>query len=143
MAVEKWFVISPFEADAMARAGMDVRSSCRPTPDEPGKLLLDTAKIDQQELKRQEVIYETLVTEREYVRDLKIIIDLYLKVMREKKILPPKGLAIVFSNIEQILPVNVELLARLEDRRIRSGAVVKEVGDVFLELASYLKMYTV
>ncbi|KAJ3339061.1 Myosin 10A, isoform D [Gonapodya sp. JEL0774] len=141
MAVDKWFVVSPTEAEAMQKLGVDIRTKGK--VDDVGKVVLDTSVYDAQELKRQEIIYETLVTEKEYVRDLKIIIDLYLKVMREKKILPPKGIAIVFSNIEQILPVNVELLARLEDRRIRSGGIVKEVGDVFLELASYLKMYTV
>ncbi|KAJ3089936.1 Myosin 10A, isoform D, partial [Quaeritorhiza haematococci] len=70
------------------------------------RFVVDLEKLPTEEIKRQEVIYELIVTEREYIRDLKIIIELFLKEMREKKIVQPRGVNIIFSNVEQLLPVN-------------------------------------
>ena len=97
--------------------------------------------VPERERQRQEVIYELIRTEREYVRDLGIVIDVFLKPIKEKKILSPKEMAL-FSSIDQLKPVNEELLRRLTER-FDVNPVVEEVGDVFVTLAEYFKIYKV
>jgi len=85
------------------------------------------------EKKRQEVIFELITTEKDYVRDLDIIItvcrpspfstwphtslfpsflphvqfQVFLEPIRKKKIVNAKDVAILFSNVEQLVPVNM------------------------------------
>ncbi|KAI8813459.1 hypothetical protein BJ742DRAFT_431196 [Cladochytrium replicatum] len=105
------------------------------------RYVVDVSTFDAGEIQRQEVIYEVLVTEREYVRDLKIITELFLRRIREKGLLNHKGIAIVFSNVEQLVPVNMELLNYLEQRRREGFGSIREVGDVFLAVAPFFKIY--
>jgi hypothetical protein len=50
-------------------------------------------------------------------------------------------MAIIFSNIEQVLPVNQELLKEMEMRQIESP-IVDTLGDILIRMSDYLKMYT-
>jgi hypothetical protein len=59
---------------------------------------------------RQEVSYEILSTEQDYINDLKLIVETYVKPIRDRKVKIPFELADLFSNIEQILPVNEAFL---------------------------------
>lgn len=68
-----------------------------------GKIL---GALSEKEKKRQEVIFELIQTEKDFVRDLHIIITIFLQPLRKKKILPPKDLTVLFSNVEQLVPVN-------------------------------------
>lgn len=97
-------------------------------------------RLSDKEKRRQEVIFELLQTERDYVRDLELIINLYLNPMRKKKIVSPKDLAVLFSNIEMLVPVNSLLLKTLSDSR-EVYPIIERVGDIFLKVADYLKMY--
>eukprot|EP00732_Lithocolla_globosa_P002161 Lithocolla_globosa_v1_NODE_1328_length_2667_cov_11.503446.p2 type:complete len:329 gc:universal NODE_1328_length_2667_cov_11.503446:1042-56(-) len=99
-------------------------------------------KLSKDECKRQEVLYELFQTESDYVRDMDVIVEVFMIPCRQKKVLKPKDLSVVFSNIEQLLPVNQELLRLLAEQRTKSE-VVDKVGHILLRLADYLKMYNV
>eukprot|EP01137_Pigoraptor_chileana_P009051 Opistho-2@56727 len=97
--------------------------------------------IGKEEVHRQESIYETLKTEEDYVRDLKTIISVFIEPMRKQKIVSQKHLAVLFSNLEQLVPVNEELCGRLQ-LKTAENVIVEAVGDVFLTLAEFFKVYT-
>ena len=65
-----------------------------------------------------------------------------MKRIKEKEMIPSKYIQVVFSNIEQILPVNQELLQSLENRRKESFRIIEEVGDIFGALSEFFKMYS-
>ncbi|KAJ3189570.1 Myosin 10A, isoform D [Irineochytrium annulatum] len=109
-----------------------------------GAEVVDKLGISKQERKRQEVIFEVLCTERDYVEDLETVIEVYIKQLKKNKLLRPKDMSVIFSNIETIMPVNSELLKLLEDRQAESeNGVVEQVGDIFIRVSDYLKIYTI
>lgn len=87
------------------------------------------------EIKRQEVILEIITTESDYVEDLEIICELYLKPLRANKLIRPKDMSIIFSNLEIILGVNQELLKSL-DQRQSENFTVEKVGDIFIRVVN-------
>ncbi|KAJ3299651.1 cytochrome c oxidase subunit 1 [Borealophlyctis nickersoniae] len=148
---EKWYALDERDMDASLFRLGDAAAAHHPAAalgrlekgdDGRTRFVLDVDKLQREEVKRQEIIFELIVTEREYIRDLNIIINLFLKKMREKEIVPAKGINIIFSNIEQILPVNQELLNRLEQRRRETFGILPAIGDIFFSVAQFLKMYT-
>jgi len=85
-------------------------------------------KLSDKEKKRQEVIFELIQTEKDYVRDLDVIVNVnpfpslnkkanaenkspmpqvFLIPLRKKKIINAKDLTVLFSNVEQLVPVNM------------------------------------
>ncbi|EFA85781.1 pleckstrin domain-containing protein [Heterostelium album PN500] len=101
------------------------------------------AKLLIQNENRDKVAKEILDTEIIYVRNLEVIVQYYLKPLRA--IQPPlvsvKTLQQVFGHIEDLLTVNRELLNSIQDR-MTTWYSNKKMGDIFLKLAPYLKMYT-
>jgi len=83
---------------------------------------------------RENVVNEVLNTERDYVRDLHVLVDVYLLPLRENGLLSPQQMHVVFSSVESMLPVNEELLRCLE-----SG---DGVGKAFLAVGQFLKIYS-
>lgn len=102
---------------------------------------VETLGLTKEEIKRQELIYEIFLTERDYVDDLKLIVDVFIAELKAKALLKPKEISAIFSNIEQLLPIHEELFSCLEARQ-REATVIKEIGDIFLKRADFLKMYT-
>ncbi|KAJ3106972.1 Myosin 10A, isoform D [Phlyctochytrium planicorne] len=108
-----------------------------------GPEAVEKLQISKQERKRQEVIFEIVSTERDYVEDLETIIDVYIKQLKRSKLIRPKDMSVIFSNIEAMSPVNKELLKSLDARQAESqNFVVEQVGDIFIGVSDYLKMYT-
>jgi len=97
--------------------------------------------LSKEEKGRQEVIFEILKTEKDYIRDLEIIIDVFLRPLRESAILSPKDITVMFSNVEQLLIINQNFLEQLEKRREKSP-VLLEIGDLLLVTADVLGKYT-
>lgn len=97
--------------------------------------------INKMEIKKQEVIYEFVCTELDYVEDLSIIVDLYINPMRKNKLIRPKDLAVLFSNIEQVLPINKEFSKWLDDLH-NDGPIVQLIGELLIKVSDYLKIYT-
>ena len=122
------------------------------TPRQPGQRLLwvdfmggheNIAKLNlsKQDIKRQEVIYEIITTEEDYVRDLEYIVEHYMRPLQKNKLISNKDSAIIFSNIEQVLPVNQELHHALNAIQAKNP-VINIVGDIIIRMSDYLKMYT-
>ncbi|KAI9355339.1 Dbl homology domain-containing protein [Zopfochytrium polystomum] len=137
----KWFHLSEGEVNLEEASQTGLGSIIV----EDGKpyFALDLSAISAEEVKRQEIVYELMTTEREYIRDLSTIIEFFLKPIREQGLITAKYVSVLFSNIEQLLPVNQEFLGRLDQRRRERVGIVDEVGDIFLVVAQYFKMYTI
>lgn len=69
------------------------------------------------------------------------VTQLYIDPLKKSRLVRPKDMAIIFSNLEQLIPVNQELLKALEARR-SANIVIEQVGDIFIHVSDYFKMYT-
>ncbi|EJF59044.1 CNH-domain-containing protein [Dichomitus squalens LYAD-421 SS1] len=94
------------------------------------------ASVSDAEKKRQEAINEVIYTERDFVRDMEYLRDLWMKPLKESDIIPePRRqdfIEQVFWNIHDIIAVNTRLRDALNKRQ-KSYAVVEQIGDVLLE----------
>lgn len=69
------------------------------------------------------------------MRDLDIIIDVFLTPVKQKKILTGKEMTI-FSSVDQLKPIHEELSKQLSIR-FDTNPVVEEVGDVFVTMVRF------
>ncbi|KAI0954580.1 hypothetical protein AcW1_006427 [Taiwanofungus camphoratus] len=109
---------------------------------EPGTLWIHSVpqevvnSVSDAEKKRQEAINEVIYTERDFVRDMEYLRDLWIKPLKELDIIPESRrtdfLEQVFWNIHDIIAVNIRLRDALNKRQ-KSYAVVEQIGDVLLE----------
>jgi hypothetical protein len=63
-------------------------------------------------------MYELYVTEADYIRDLKLIINLFKGKMIERHVIPEKHLLILFANVEKLLPIHEEFYKSLRASRM-------------------------
>ncbi|KAJ2098871.1 RHO1 GDP-GTP exchange protein 2 [Coemansia sp. S142-1] len=100
--------------------------------------------VSRQELDRQERMYEVFYGEKDYVRDLCILRDLYMKPLHNGDIVREDRrknfITKVFKNALAILAENMELQRALE-RRQKENFVCYQVGDVFLSFVQNLEAY--
>mmetsp|Transcript_16673 Transcript_16673/g.42641 ORF Transcript_16673/g.42641 Transcript_16673/m.42641 type:complete len:574 (+) Transcript_16673:163-1884(+) len=89
---------------------------------------------------RNQIAQEILTTERSFVRTLHVIVDCYKRPLIEEEILPRKHIDAIFSNIEDILSINEDILKALE-LRLADWNAQSCLGDVFLRLVPILKQY--
>lgn len=94
------------------------------------------ASVSDAEKKRQEAINEVIYTERDFVRDLEYLRDVWIKRLRDEDVIPEDRkkdfLAQVFWNVEGIIAVNIKLRDALNKRQ-KQYAVVDRIGDILLE----------
>ncbi len=84
--------------------------------------------LSDHEKKRLSVVWELLQTERDYVRDLTIIQDIFMKPMSNFSSLGAKNMQLLFANMEQILAVNTDFLSQLiQIEDIRSSTSFAEI----------------
>lgn len=97
--------------------------------------------IDDKEKKRQEIIFEIMYTERDFVKDLEYLRDFWMRPLRSagNTTLSPipehrreKFIRTVFGNCLEVLKVNSGLCEALNARQ-KESQVVKAVGDIFLQ----------
>ncbi|KAF9054498.1 RhoGEF Rgf2 [Panaeolus papilionaceus] len=92
--------------------------------------------VSDTEKKRQEAINEVIYTERDFVRDMEYLRDVWINRLQEEDIIPAHKrtdfLAQVFWNVHDIIAVNTRLRDALT-RRQKSYAVVDKLGDLLLE----------
>ncbi|EPY50252.1 RhoGEF Rgf2 [Schizosaccharomyces cryophilus OY26] len=93
-------------------------------------------QIDNREWKRQEIIFEIIYTERDFVRDIEYIRDFWIKPLSTSNVIPEKFrqpfIRTVFHNIMQVHAVNSRLSNALN--RVQTlQPVVHSVGDIFLD----------
>ncbi|KAI9205831.1 CNH domain-containing protein [Polychytrium aggregatum] len=93
------------------------------------------ASTSDKERKRQEIIYEIIHTEQEFVADLALVQNLYVKRLKESDIVPDTRrddfVKEVFLNIGQIHAINSKLCRQLLARQ-SENYIVSKIGDIFL-----------
>ena len=127
----KWHHLDVREIDIMEAT---VQSLGSVSEHDPTKFILDLSKIPPEEQVRQEVIYEMFVTEKEYVRDLKLIMDVFMTNIGKNHILSRDEIDLVFANIQNIHPVHVELYNRLFENRSANFGVLINIGILFMDI---------
>ena len=103
--------------------------------------------IDDREKKRQEIIFEIMYTERDFVKDLEYLRDFWMRPLRSGNTtsanhhaspIPEhrreKFIRTVFGNCLEVLKVNSGLCEALNVRQ-KESHVVETVGDIFLQHA--------
>lgn len=100
--------------------------------------------------RRTKISNEIIETERSYISSLKRLIQVYHQPLLElcaaqavenpNTKLTTEGINKIFSTLPSILPLNEELLNRLEVC-ISNWREEQTIGDVFLTIAPFLKMY--
>lgn len=91
----------------------------------------DRAKsYTQQEKIRQEAIFELFLTEKAYVRDLQVLMELFAYPLQ--RLISTTETELIFSNIEDIVYSNSLLLSELETRQIEQDYVIDRLGDILL-----------
>ena len=101
------------------------------------------ANTDDREKKRQEVISEIMYTERDFVKDLEYLRDFWMRPLRglnptNSSPIPEhrreKFVRTVFTNCLEVLAVNSKFAEALSARQ-KENAVVRNIGDIFLQYA--------
>ena len=83
---------------------------------------------------------ELIQTEKDYIGKLELITRVFLKEIREKQLLNSYETVSLFSNIEDLIPINKKLLEELSNLENQSS---KAVGEVFQKNARNFKTYGV
>ncbi|KAK6095770.1 hypothetical protein MT418_004440 [Batrachochytrium dendrobatidis] len=92
------------------------------------------ARVSSEDGKRADAVCEMIQTERNYVQDLHVIIELFQKPMELFV-----DARLVFANICQILTVNELILADFE--KYASGVSSESIGEIFLKYLDDLECY--
>ncbi|XP_021547919.1 rho guanine nucleotide exchange factor 1 isoform X2 [Neomonachus schauinslandi] len=88
--------------------------------------------LPKNQVKRQEVISELLVTEAAHVRMLRVLHDLFYQPMAEGGFFSLEELQNIFPSLDELIEVHSLFLDRLMKRRQDSGDLIEEIGDVLL-----------
>ncbi|KAF6761498.1 CNH-domain-containing protein [Ephemerocybe angulata] len=98
------------------------------------------ASVSDAEKKRQEAINEVIYTERDFVRDMEYLRDVWIKGIQEGDVIDESKKADfitqVFWNVHDILAVNMRLRDALNKRQ-KQYAIVDRIGDVFLDVVPH------
>lgn len=96
-------------------------------------------QLDKHEKMRQELIYELIYTERDYVKDLEFMTDFYILPLRNpaNNIIPEREreafIRTVFGGVSDLLRLGRNLSEALTNRQQSQKPVVESIGDVFLQ----------
>ncbi|KAI8824483.1 CNH domain-containing protein [Fimicolochytrium jonesii] len=100
--------------------------------------------VSSAERKRQEIIYEAIQTEKEFVGDLELIENVFIQPLRKKLIIPAERLesfiSSVFLNISELHEINSQLLQKLLERQ-KANHIVDKIGDIFLATVPSFQAY--
>ncbi|KAG0237768.1 RHO1 GDP-GTP exchange protein 2 [Mortierella sp. GBA43] len=93
------------------------------------------ASVSKKERNRQEAIFEVVTTEHNYVRDLELIEEIFIKPLRAGGIVDDdkveEFIEDVFLNHTEIIALNKRLLEALRERQ-EENPVVERIGDILL-----------
>ncbi|KAJ1730263.1 RHO1 GDP-GTP exchange protein 2 [Coemansia biformis] len=102
------------------------------------------SSVSRKELDRQERLYELFYGEKDYVRDLCILRDLYMKPLHNGDFVAmdrrKNFITKVFKNALAVLAENMELHRALE-RRQNESFICHQVGDVFMPFVQNMEAY--
>ncbi|KAJ3049366.1 hypothetical protein HK097_009630 [Rhizophlyctis rosea] len=98
------------------------------------------ANLSKNEMMRLCVVYELIETEADYVRDLQTMINYHRKEIKKTNLLSEKEIESIFSNVDQLVPVNQDLLNRLTSKR-NMDPLIPEVGDALVDVSDLDEQY--
>lgn len=96
-------------------------------------------KLDKREKMRQELIYEFIYTERDYVKDLEFMTDFYIMPLRNpaNNIIPEREreafIRTVFGGVSDLLRLAKSMSDALTKRQQQQKPVVDSFADIFLD----------
>eukprot|EP00041_Stephanoeca_diplocostata_P038032 m.1471369 g.1471369 ORF g.1471369 m.1471369 type:complete len:337 (-) comp25146_c0_seq10:4816-5826(-) len=91
------------------------------------------ASLSSREQQRQRVIFEVIKTEKDYLRDLCVIRDIFRDQLVASKCVTGDIVNNLFSNLDEVIATNEELYERLATLPY-NGIVTGCVADVFVDL---------
>ncbi|CAK9440613.1 uncharacterized protein LODBEIA_P46440 [Lodderomyces beijingensis] len=95
--------------------------------------------LDKHERTRQELIYEFIYTERDYVKDLEFMTDFYIMplINPANNIIPENQretfIHTVFGGVNDLLRLGKSFSEALTKRQQQQKPVIESIGDIFLE----------
>lgn len=92
------------------------------------------------ERKRQEAIFELIVTESAYVRDLQLIVEVFYTSLID--VLDQKATTVIFANVEDILLCNTSFYSALEERQKDCRLYMDQLGDLLQVHMGNMAVYT-
>jgi len=108
------------------------------------------ANLSPKELNRQEVLYEVIKTEYEYVRDLRLIEEHFINPIKKveekyrqkhKRHIVPENLNKVFNSISYFLFIHEVISNCLNERQEAQSPLVRSVSDILLAYVWVFRAY--
>ncbi|ORX96189.1 hypothetical protein K493DRAFT_259840 [Basidiobolus meristosporus CBS 931.73] len=103
-----------------------------------------TQTMTEKDIKRQEIIFETIYTEEEYLADLRLIEKVFVTPLKEKEIIEKERvdafLHDLFANLKELEVVHSRIVEALVARQ-NQNPVVQEIGDIYLCEVKALEAY--
>ncbi|CAI2162348.1 13708_t:CDS:2 [Funneliformis geosporum] len=104
------------------------------------------ANLSPRELNRQEVLFEIIKTESEYVRDLRLVEELFINPIKEaekkhRKQIVPENLNKVFNSISYFLFIHEVINSCLSERQESQFPLVRSISDILLPYVWVFRSY--
>nr|CAH0106554.1 unnamed protein product [Daphnia galeata] len=87
---------------------------------------------------RNRVLNEIISSEESYITQLEMLLNGFVRPVRDKDIIPKHSFSAIFGDIEPLYSLNVVLNEELR----KSENVGHDVGSAFCKIAPYLKLYS-
>eukprot|EP00005_Dracoamoeba_jomungandri_P012987 CAMPEP_0174275514 /NCGR_PEP_ID=MMETSP0439-20130205/59805_1 /TAXON_ID=0 /ORGANISM="Stereomyxa ramosa, Strain Chinc5" /LENGTH=908 /DNA_ID=CAMNT_0015367625 /DNA_START=2226 /DNA_END=4952 /DNA_ORIENTATION=- len=108
----------------------------------------NATKVGKQQQIRREVLVELLKTEKAYIADLTMLIDVFIFPLQIQEIISEKSMKQIFSNIEDLRDINqqfsenlstkiTELCGNVMFRSVKIGKVFQKMGESFKIYSTY------
>eukprot|EP01105_Mastigella_eilhardi_P019085 TRINITY_DN4474_c0_g1_i1.p1 TRINITY_DN4474_c0_g1~~TRINITY_DN4474_c0_g1_i1.p1 ORF type:complete len:1406 (-),score=376.29 TRINITY_DN4474_c0_g1_i1:102-4319(-) len=105
------------------------------------RVYLESLRCDVRSAKRRRLVATELVTsEREYVEGLGVLVKVFFVPL--KAIVNDQDHKRIFSDVQVILNFSTVLMNKLAERMKNWNATQQKMGDVFLHMMSFFKIYT-
>jgi hypothetical protein len=96
---------------------------------------------------RESIMNEIISTERDYISDLNILVNVFLFPIKLKEVISIDDINILFSNVETLVNCNTQLLKDWETEKKTQNETQKSdieiLGEIFMKMSPFFKMYTV
>jgi hypothetical protein len=99
-------------------------------------------KMEKKEIKRQEIIYEFIQTEKEYIDDLYTVITKIMEPIAEGRVskVGEEFVHSVFSNFEELFEVNKNFYNNIHELQKRKP-ILESIGDIVKDFIPHLHCY--
>lgn len=107
------------------------------------------AEVEKTRRLRVAVLQELIDTERIYLVDMEVLINVFVFPMKMTSVVPPSDLGVIFSNVEDVLPIHQKFLEALTERfqeaQEKDPAAVHnvQIGDILTRFTHYFKLYSI